>query len=143
MERSTDGINFLKISEIPAKGVGKYSFVDHTPINGINYYRLTQYDLNGTKTDLGVKDINFDIENKSISVFPIPAKIGASIYIEANYPYTFYDFELLDVSGKILLKEPKYINKEKAELKLPDNIKPGVYILKIGKTESRKVLVGL
>ncbi len=44
IERSTDGLNFLKIGEITAAGSSssliKYSFTDVDPRPGINYYQL-------------------------------------------------------------------------------------------------------
>ncbi|WP_207435179.1 T9SS type A sorting domain-containing protein [Sabulibacter ruber] len=52
VERSQDGKTFEAIGEV--KGAGnsnvllKYSFIDKAPKHGINYYRLTQYDYDGT-----------------------------------------------------------------------------------------------
>ena len=50
IERSTDGVHFLKIGSVDAttnSSTEMYSFLDKEPINGINYYRLKQVDLDG------------------------------------------------------------------------------------------------
>jgi hypothetical protein len=51
LERSDDAINFVYIGRITAAGNSSreinYSFTDHQPLNGVNYYRLKQVDLNG------------------------------------------------------------------------------------------------
>ena len=51
IERSTDGVTFERIGFVKGHGDhdGKmdYDFLDGLPINGYNYYRLKQQDLNG------------------------------------------------------------------------------------------------
>lgn len=51
IERSLDGINFIKIKEISGAinslNIKTYNYIDSSPSNGINYYRLKQVDLDG------------------------------------------------------------------------------------------------
>ncbi|MFT3911970.1 MAG: T9SS type A sorting domain-containing protein [Ferruginibacter sp.] len=51
IERSIDAIRFEKIGSVKAAGNSSsqinYSFIDHAPKNGINYYRLREVDLDG------------------------------------------------------------------------------------------------
>lgn len=51
LERSTDLSNWLNIGFVTSIGNSqqtiRYSFQDTRPVNGVNYYRITQYDLNG------------------------------------------------------------------------------------------------
>lgn len=54
IERSTDGINWVKIGTVPSQSLNgnsntklNYSFVDHYPADDINYYRLKQTDFDG------------------------------------------------------------------------------------------------
>ena len=49
IEKSTDGINFEKISSLNAKNTteASYNFTDPNNINGITYYRLKMTDMNG------------------------------------------------------------------------------------------------
>ena len=52
VERSNDGINFIPIGNVKAKGslstVTNYDLVDPIPIKGLNYYRLKMVDLDGS-----------------------------------------------------------------------------------------------
>lgn len=51
VQRSTDGINFETIGQVEGAGttydVQEYTFIDESPVNGINYYRLRQVDIDG------------------------------------------------------------------------------------------------
>src|SRR5258708_40341589 len=51
IERSADGISYHLIGTLAASGntsmVTSYSFTDHQPLDGINYYRLKQVDIDG------------------------------------------------------------------------------------------------
>jgi len=51
LERSTDASNWLNIGFVEGAGnseiVTRYVFEDERPTPGVNYYRLTQYDLDG------------------------------------------------------------------------------------------------
>lgn len=51
IERSTDGSRFVSIGKVEGEGnslrLNDYSFVDHQPLVGVNYYRLKQIDIDG------------------------------------------------------------------------------------------------
>jgi Concanavalin A-like lectin/glucanases superfamily len=50
IQRSTDGVNYVSIGDVPAAGNSStptnYTFTDVAPANGMNYYRLKETDLN-------------------------------------------------------------------------------------------------
>lgn len=48
--RSTDGVTYTEIARQTSKGSGanNYTAYDIKPLNGVNYYRLKQKDLDGT-----------------------------------------------------------------------------------------------
>ncbi len=62
VERSSDGVHFEEIGKVNGHGttniVMSYNFSDHNPLNGINYYRITQVDYNKTKSSTEIKSIN-------------------------------------------------------------------------------------
>jgi len=51
IERSTDGINFTLLGKVNGRGTtnepGSYQLIDFSPVDGINYYRLSQTDFDG------------------------------------------------------------------------------------------------
>jgi hypothetical protein len=51
VERSTDLSSWVNIGFVEGMGnsqqLVKYYFEDKSPVHGVNYYRLTQYDTNG------------------------------------------------------------------------------------------------
>ncbi len=75
IERSSDGIIFSPIGEI--KGAGnsftenKYAFIDKTPNNGINYYRLRTVDFSGQFTLSNIISIDF-LSKKAVIIYPNP-----------------------------------------------------------------------
>ncbi len=58
VEHSLDGRNFQTIGRIESQkdrsGEKDYAFFHESPIRGINYYRLNQFDLDGTKTSFNI-----------------------------------------------------------------------------------------
>ncbi|MEI6594074.1 MAG: choice-of-anchor E domain-containing protein [Bacteroidota bacterium] len=78
VEHSTDAVNFTQIEVV--KGAGNtisstnYSYTHVNPVNGLNYYRLTQVDRNNSKTVTYIIAVNLSDEIPGvISLFPVPA----------------------------------------------------------------------
>jgi hypothetical protein len=63
IQRSTNGINFTDIGSTPAAGNSHglltYAFLDNDPVEGKNYYRLKERDLDLTPTYSEVKVLSF------------------------------------------------------------------------------------
>ena len=61
VQHSTDGVNWSAIGTVPASGSGNgnYSFIHTTPVNGINYYRILQTDLNNRFSYSEIRIVNF------------------------------------------------------------------------------------
>ena len=81
IERSVDGsiwnnIGFLKSNADNGNGIGhlSYSFADNQPVNGNNYYRLKQVDLNGTSTLSKIVLLSFGNRENKLKLYPNPAK---------------------------------------------------------------------
>jgi len=74
MERSTDGIHFGRIGSIASKGYTDYSFLDKSPANGNNYYRLKMLDKNGQFKYSDIQLLYFGNAIKTtVRMFPNPA----------------------------------------------------------------------
>ena len=79
--RSTDGNSFTTIATISGRGttgvMSTYSLRDASPGATTTYYRLEQYDYDGTKTDLGVQSVRMTgSDAPALRVSPNPVASG-------------------------------------------------------------------
>ena len=80
IEKSTDGQNFNHVGSVLSIGDGEntYNYTDVATINGADYYRIKQQDVNGTNTFSSILKLNNRQQN-SVSVYPNPVKDFAVI----------------------------------------------------------------
>ena len=129
LERSDNPSNFQTIIEISGKGDGDhiYNYVDKQPNKGINYYRLTSIDFDGTEEKHDILSIDYgkSVPNE-IKIFPNPnhgiftVKPG----FEGPIEISIYD------SQSRFMQNHRLDNSEGYEI-VASNLSPGVYFLKI------------
>jgi len=78
VERSnSSSTKFMEVARVNSKGnsnhLQQYYFEDFNPFNGVNYYRLTQIDLDGKSTYSKVVFVDFS-KTVTIKLYPNPAK---------------------------------------------------------------------
>ena len=101
---STDGINFSFLASVKASGNGSipnnYFFKDLNPNQGANYYQLQQVDLDGKVIELGVRVINFGLENAAnVLVYPNPTPDEVKlIFVNGMYSSA----KLFNLNGQLL-----------------------------------------
>lgn len=107
IERSTDGVTFKKVLEMPGAGnsntVRTYKAIDESPAMGVSYYRLKQTDFNGDFTYSEWVVINFtgDEEISLESVFADRAT--GNVFIRCNNPENQkVNVHIFDSGGKIV-----------------------------------------
>ncbi len=70
VEKSIDSERFKLLDKVTANGYSnqpvEYSLTDHQPVSGINYYRLSQTDFDGTTEQKSVIAVNY--KNKELNV---------------------------------------------------------------------------
>jgi hypothetical protein len=85
IEHSDDGTNFVPIATIPGAGNSNipkyYSYTDESPLNGINYYRLSQTDLDGNTIEYNTTSCNITVQVVG-SIYPNPSKGKFSVLID-------------------------------------------------------------
>jgi hypothetical protein len=132
IEKSRDGEDWTQIYTEQAAGNSNqlitYNFTDVNSINGLSYYRLNQYDLDGVYEQFGPISINCLSENgRYFSIFPNPSPksfnimlnnesligdvnliitndLGKQVYskvIKVEPGINFYNVDNLDVSNGI------------------------------------------
>ncbi|HLK29995.1 MAG TPA: T9SS type A sorting domain-containing protein, partial [Puia sp.] len=103
VERSLNGTNWDDLAFVASTGATgisvNYDFTDHSPLNGKNYYRIKQVDLDGSENYSEIKLVNADgISGVAISVWPNPAKD----YIKVNNNNEACNVRIYNQSGAIM-----------------------------------------
>ena len=148
VQRSVDGRTWETISSVKGKGTisstSNYTTYDNSPLKGITYYRLQQYDINGKSTASDVKSFRLGAIKTLVSVSPNPARAGINFKF-LNEGAKNVLAVLSDANGKVVyqqtFKEVQANALHKLNLQQPA---PGIYILKLkgeGLLESIKVVV--
>ncbi len=124
LQRSLDGISFITVSTIQAKGVGNYFFYD-TPLwesSGL-YYRLEIVDKDGRKTYSEIKELS--IVNYQLSIVPNPAKDYITIAGK-----NIMQVILLDNAGRLLIKKNMMSSSDMIKLDIKA-LSTGIYFAQI------------
>ncbi len=82
IQRSIYGKDFTTIGKIKAQNklANEYSFIDETPNDGLNYYKIESVDFDGRKQYSETRILNFKPQTfNGISIYPNPAKDLVSI----------------------------------------------------------------
>lgn len=107
VERSADGLKFQEIGRVQGAGTTtetlNYEFVDKKPIQGNNYYRLRQVDLDGAFTYSEIKALYFsDVPKFGISIFPNPATNLINIRLGDDIEGDRVDVEMYNNVGQMV-----------------------------------------
>lgn len=89
VERSDDAMNFVYIGRVAAAGNStgqrSYRFTDAQPLNGNNYYRLKQVDIDNRSKYTPTRYLNFStVALTGVKLYPNPA----TTYIKIELPVT-------------------------------------------------------
>ena len=97
VEKSTDGTSFKSIGRIV--GIGPYYFVDQSPNEGNNFYRIRQVDKDRNFTLSKTINVVYNSQALSLRIFPNPVK--DAINIEFNGPVkTRVHVRVTDMMGR-------------------------------------------
>ena len=109
VEKSTDGRTFAEIAKLDGAGisieVNKYMFIDKEPVDGRNYYRLKQTDINGNFEYFEVAIVNYR-DAGSISIYPNPVSETMKINLTSNLVGQTADIVIFSISSgkQVILK---------------------------------------
>ena len=111
LERSTDGINFEAVDNIDGAGNTKqpvqYNYVDDSPSEGINYYRLAQTDFDGSQKTYESISVKLDENTPALSVmkvYPNPFN-GDFLLTYHSSMKTDTKVDILNADGKNIYSE--------------------------------------
>lgn len=142
IERSTDAINYETIGQVQAinsSNTSIYNWIDHSPMEGLSYYRIKQLDENLEFEYTSVKSAyfygdHFEIENAYQS--------EDELFISFNTGLeSIIDYQLFDIDGRLVIKGSSASNQLVLHL---SQLSTGMYILNASngfKTSSKKIFI--
>ena len=128
--RAADGVTFKEIGRVAGAGNSNeqksYTFNDRSPLDGINYYKLVQYDFNNTAVDHGVKTVSFNLASE-ITIYPNPTTNKVQVTLGAHQ---YRSAKLYNSTGILLQDVAISTLQETLNISL-ENYPKGIYILKM------------
>jgi hypothetical protein len=127
LERSADGIDFIKLSNVTAKGTGSnYSYWDENSLNGINYYRLKMIGLNGGSSYS--KTVSAKVNTgaaATVSVYPNPVRDVVTVKVTGGTENG--NISLVDLSGRTIRSMAVSAAETAIDM---SSLSPGIYFIK-------------
>lgn len=107
IHRSINHTDFNFIDSVKAQGfsssLSSYRTWDMSPVNGVQYYYLHQYDLDGNNKTYGPVSVNFTHNN-----FEITQVSYTEGQLVVNFNYSYEDpliFKVIDYTGRVVIEE--------------------------------------
>lgn len=141
VERSQDLLHYEKVAEVKAQAhstIATYEAIDRHPLAGITYYRLSQYDLDGTSALLSIRAVQFNQESEALvlEAFPNPAR--EVFQVDLREPSENLYLSLYNAQGAELFLPYSYY--EGTILLQTMSLSHGIYILKLSNGYSLQTL---
>jgi len=135
LERSSDGSNFYKIGSVAATNtslIKSYNWLDNSPIQGLNFYKLKMINLDGVFTFSYIVEINMNAK-EGITVYPNPVTGHVIMLKMYGQPKGLYGINLFNINGETVMNSTIIHDGNDAvlTLNLNRNLASGCYYLKI------------
>ncbi|HLK28738.1 MAG TPA: T9SS type A sorting domain-containing protein [Puia sp.] len=149
IERSGVSSDFKSIGTVKSNGNSsssqQYAFKDTSPLDGTNYYRIKQVDINGNFQYSTIATATFNL--KLIDIFPNPAH--KQLYIRNNSNFSGNEqltIAIFDVSGKTIYKQQSTsAGGTVIPINIPAKVMNGMYVVKVtnskGDVQARKIFI--
>ena len=137
VERSSNGIYFEQTGKVQGAGNStttlQYEFIDNSPLEGLNYYRLKQIDYDGTSEFSSVISVIYTKSKKPgiTAVYPIPAE--DYLFVELNsVADNEVPIEIFDITGRPVLSQNAAVGSGTQSINLDiSQLAKGVYSISI------------
>ena len=146
VERSLDGQNFTFLGKVNAAGnstiTRNYQLKDMKPAYGVNYYRLSQTDMDGQRRNIEVKRVTYN-NPKGFHVNMQQEGNGLVNAIIFNKELGLINLEVIDMSGRKVKADSFYLSTATQTHSI--KLDKGAYVIKLtngkGETISSKLIV--
>ena len=136
---STDGSNFSVLGNVGGQGttgqISTYSLRHTKPSAGVNYYRIDQYDYDGTKTELGVQSVRMSASaGQLLRPSPNPVASGQRMMVGEGIADNT-EVQIVSPAGRLV---GSYVVQGRS-FRVPE-LTPGVYTLRLNGEAARFVV---
>lgn len=107
IERSADSKNWNEIGFQATLAIDgnsnselSYDFIDNQPLEGFNYYRLKQTDIDGKFTYSGIQQVYVNLQGEDLVLYPNPA--SDKIYFKVKDWSSIKEVQVTDMNGRIM-----------------------------------------
>jgi hypothetical protein len=112
LEKSENAIDWIALDTqkglVKSESIVDYQYSDFNPNIGIQYYRLTQIDINGTPTIYSIVAVDFSNgELPEFEIYPNPT----SVFVEISGLTEIEKLELYNASGLLVYTSSAFSNK--------------------------------
>ena len=133
IERSANGKDFVAIGRVEGHGttqmVQNYEFLDKTPLQGTNYYRLKQIDFDERFEYSKILSVYFGRKNLDVSI-----SSATNDFIKLNIFSQNEDdanISIVDMNGRIVSVQKVILTEKENQIDLNSSLQNGMYIVKI------------
>ena len=137
LERSTDGVNYTKLSEFASAGNSnterRYTYTDENlPTSQYAYYRLSQTDRDGRTEIIGVKKVFIGNTGFEATVYPSVTTGNLTLEIQGliNEPLTI---RVVDLAGRQLMTQAMAPRQNRTSLDV-SRLSRGMYMIQVSGT---------
>lgn len=106
VERSANGISWQTIGFVafqsPVSVINNYSLTDQRPMNGINYYRIREEDIDGRTKYSVTRIVEMDRDAWIVNLYPVPVTDKLKLDID-DITNSHVTIKIIDLNGKVLL----------------------------------------
>lgn len=132
IEHSCDGVHFETVKTLLSQGDATtlqfYNATLPSTCHGVNYYRLTQTDTDGKRTEIGIKSVQPCTDFEDVYIYPNPANTKVTI---AWNNLSMESIDFMDALGKVI-STSTIASKAVTELELPTSeLSNGIYFIKV------------
>jgi hypothetical protein len=146
IERADGSKVFASLSSMQSNGYGTYTYLDKSPLAGINNYRLQQKDVFGDVSYSDTISVNINtsnsisnntgIVNETLSLYPNPASSQFSMTITTDVPTTV-GLRITNSMGQTIIYREMGGNNIQQTI---SNLLPGNYLVEVTDKATQKVI---
>ncbi len=145
VERSSNGFDFERIGWVDGMGttaeIQEYEYTDEKPLAGINYYRLTQEDFDGTTDMTDIRFVEFDAWT-DVQVFPNPAVKGETTTVKFHMLQSQnVQIQIMDATGRSVWASEVNLEEGTQTIDIPTHmLSKGIYMIHLNDGQANSSL---